>query len=34
VSKLNLAYIEKRLQVRGTARNVNTIAKLIELSDG
>ena len=31
-SKMNLDYFEKRLGVRGTARNLNTVAKLIELS--
>jgi uncharacterized protein (DUF1697 family) len=31
-SKLNLDYFEKRLGVRGTARNLNTVAKLIELA--
>ena len=33
-SKMNLDYFEKRLRVRGTARNLNTVAKLIELSIG
>jgi uncharacterized protein (DUF1697 family) len=33
-SKMNLDYFEKRLGVRGTARNLNTVAKLIELSTG
>lgn len=33
-SKMTLDYFEKRLKVRGTARNLNTVAKLIELSDG
>ena len=33
-SKMNLDYFEKRLHVRGTARNLNTVAKLIELSSG
>jgi uncharacterized protein (DUF1697 family) len=33
-SKMNLDYFEKRLGVRGTARNLNTVAKLIELSGG
>jgi uncharacterized protein (DUF1697 family) len=33
-SKMNLDYFEKRLGVRGTARNLNTVAKLIELSIG
>jgi len=32
-SKMNLDYFEKRLGVRGTARNLNTVAKLIELSE-
>jgi uncharacterized protein (DUF1697 family) len=31
-SKLTLDYFEKRLGVRGTARNLNTVAKLAELS--
>lgn len=31
-SKMTLDYFEKRLRVRGTARNLNTVAKLIELS--
>ncbi|HZX53800.1 MAG TPA: DUF1697 domain-containing protein [Ilumatobacteraceae bacterium] len=31
-SKMNLDYFEKRLHVRGTARNLNTVAKLIELA--
>jgi uncharacterized protein (DUF1697 family) len=31
-SKMTLNYFEKRLHVRGTARNLNTVAKLIELS--
>ncbi len=31
-SKMNLDYFEKKLHVRGTARNLNTVAKLIELS--
>src|SRR3954451_11224957 len=31
-SKMNLDYFEKRLLVRGTARNLNTVAKLIELA--
>lgn len=34
VSKLTLDYFEKRLRVRGTARNLNTVAKLIELAGG
>ena len=29
---MNLDYFEKRLQVRGTSRNLNTVAKLIELA--
>lgn len=33
-SKLTLDYLEKRLGVRGTARNLNTVAKLIELCAG
>jgi uncharacterized protein (DUF1697 family) len=33
-SKMTLDYFEKRLHVRGTARNLNTVAKLIELSGG
>ena len=33
-SKMTLDYFEKRLAVRGTARNLNTVAKLIELADG
>ncbi|HSB84652.1 MAG TPA: DUF1697 domain-containing protein [Ilumatobacteraceae bacterium] len=33
-SKLTLDYFEKRLRVRGTARNVNTVTKLIELAEG
>ena len=33
-SKMTLDYFEKRLGVRGTARNLNTVAKLIELSAG
>ncbi len=33
-SKMTLDYFEKRLRVRGTARNLNTVAKLIELSSG
>ena len=32
-SKMNLDYFEKRLAVRGTARNLNTVAKLIELAE-
>jgi len=32
-SKMNLEYFEKRLAVRGTARNLNTVAKLIELAE-
>ncbi len=31
-SKMTLDYFEKRLHVRGTGRNLNTVAKLIELS--
>jgi uncharacterized protein (DUF1697 family) len=31
-SKMTLDYFEKRLHVKGTARNLNTVAKLIELS--
>lgn len=31
-SKMTLDYFEKLLHVRGTARNLNTVAKLIELS--
>jgi uncharacterized protein (DUF1697 family) len=33
-SKMTLDYFEKRLHVRGTARNLNTVAKLVELSSG
>jgi uncharacterized protein (DUF1697 family) len=33
-SKMNLDYFEKRLHVRGTARNLKTVATLIELSNG
>jgi uncharacterized protein (DUF1697 family) len=33
-SKMTLDYFEKRLGVRGTARNLNTVAKLIELAGG
>ena len=33
-SKLTLDYFEKRLRARGTARNLNTVAKLIELAGG
>ena len=33
-SKMTLGYFEKRLGVRGTARNLNTVAKLVELSAG
>ena len=29
---MTLDYFEKRLHVRGTGRNLNTVAKLIELS--
>ncbi len=32
-SKMNLDYFEKRLAVRGTARNLNTVANLIELAE-
>ncbi|MEY2416263.1 MAG: hypothetical protein QOH53_1597 [Ilumatobacteraceae bacterium] len=32
-SKMTLDYFEKRLHVHGTSRNLNTVAKLIELSD-
>lgn len=31
-SKMTLDYFEKRLRVRGTSRNLNTVAKLIELT--
>jgi uncharacterized protein (DUF1697 family) len=31
---MTLDYFEKRLRVTGTARNLNTVAKLIELSGG
>ena len=31
-SKMTLDYFEKQLGVRGTSRNLNTVAKLIELS--
>jgi uncharacterized protein (DUF1697 family) len=31
-SKMTLDYFEKKLHVRGTARNLNTVAKLIDLS--
>ena len=31
-SKMTLDYFEKRLRVRGTGRNLNTVAKLIDLS--
>ena len=31
-SKMTLDYFEKRLHVHGTSRNLNTVAKLIELS--
>ena len=31
-SKMTLDYFEKRLHVHGTARNLNTVAKLIELA--
>ncbi|HEX3087142.1 MAG TPA: DUF1697 domain-containing protein [Ilumatobacteraceae bacterium] len=33
-SKMTLDYFEKRLHVRGTARNLNTVAKLIDLAGG
>ena len=33
-SKMTLDYFEKRLHVHGTARNLNTVAKLIELGSG
>ena len=33
-SKMTLDYFETRLHVHGTSRNLNTIAKLIELADG
>ena len=33
-SKMKLDYFEKRLHVHGTSRNLNTVAKLIELSGG
>jgi uncharacterized protein (DUF1697 family) len=33
-SKMTLDYFEKKLHVRGTARNLNTVAKLIELASG
>jgi len=33
-SKMTLDYFEKRLDVHGTARNLNTVAKLIELASG
>jgi uncharacterized protein (DUF1697 family) len=33
-SKMTLDYFEKRLHVRGTARNLNTVAKLIALAGG
>ena len=33
-SKMSLDYFEKTLRVRGTARNLNTVTKLIELSAG
>jgi uncharacterized protein (DUF1697 family) len=33
-SKMTLTYFEKRLGVKGTVRNLNTVAKLIELSKG
>ena len=31
-SKMTLDYFERRLHVHGTSRNLNTVAKLIELS--
>jgi uncharacterized protein (DUF1697 family) len=31
-SKMTLDYFEKRLHVKGTSRNLNTVAKLIELA--
>lgn len=33
-SKMTLDYFEKRLGVRGTARNLNTVGKLIDLAEG
>jgi uncharacterized protein (DUF1697 family) len=33
-SKMTLDYFEKRLRVRGTSRNLNTVAKLIEMATG
>ena len=33
-SKMTLGYFEKRLHVHGTSRNLNTVAKLIELAGG
>ena len=33
-SKMTLDYFEKRLHVHGTSRNLNTVAKLIELVGG
>ena len=33
-SKMTLDYFEKRLHVKGTARNLNTVAKLIALTAG
>jgi uncharacterized protein (DUF1697 family) len=33
-SKMTLDYFEKRLRMNGTSRNLNTVAKLIELSTG
>ena len=33
-SKMTLDYFEKRLHVHGTSRNLNTVAKLIELAGG
>jgi uncharacterized protein (DUF1697 family) len=32
-SKMTLEYFEKRLVVRGTARNLNTVSKLIQLAE-
>jgi uncharacterized protein (DUF1697 family) len=31
-TKLNLDYLERRLKVKGTARNWNTVLKLVELT--
>lgn len=33
-SKMTLDYFEKRLRVKGTSRNLNTVAKLIDLAAG